>query len=727
MSSEGIQILYAGRKCINADPRQYPQADGKANSFYCPLGPEPGRAWVLMLRRDVDQIKKAAGEIDKSHPLVFVSGNNTTKFPVLFFHRARNVSGGPLGDPNRCSLVELLDKRAVMAKLRFGHGVSTFSGNNRTYNCIFPPGVRRLIDPGPSDEWTDEKRSEILAKFYNGSLNQTDEDRSATEYEEWTWQTMLDDLWLKMKPQSGVTIGEPPKLPYSPSFNPRNWNFFDLHPWKAISIALAAIRCAVCYDPILDKFSYVQLGTSPQPGLAAAEKQHPLWLDDADIVQSNITNFPWAVAVWSRRQYEPFGAEPIWQSDQQSYNQTQRTAGAHLLTNVKGVQVGTVDDVWNDEPQQMQMARGPAFASAHLANKDDLTDYDIEIVANYLKDRQTVPSHRIYQGVCPEFRPGPIVKAVLWRNYGIRGFKDDGFCTEVLKGPGIPGAMPKDARIDLIDVLHEPDEMMGRGRYNMVSAQRYPPQSVLVSTGSTQYVLPETDTYVFSGAITHYTTEDDADGTAEVNVEGGQDNGYGTVPCWIIHAQSIGFFDRVKMRLPILHGKQLYHGLACEMASFGPTDIGDVPVRPVVIIDVPLIFECRLQEDMDLFDNGVGVAAKFLDFGGSERGVDTLIYPGTRHEYPVGSCSDNFGASSPECLIIAAGNRCFVKWERDRWRVLERPYGILQPAADLSPASGGPYPGLAAAIEQLADDRVTAMVPAIVDQAFIEGLGFDFP
>ncbi len=52
-------ITLSGKKCIHYQPR-YAQAEGKANSYFCPAGPLPGRAYVLLLKSDVDLIQSDA-------------------------------------------------------------------------------------------------------------------------------------------------------------------------------------------------------------------------------------------------------------------------------------------------------------------------------------------------------------------------------------------------------------------------------------------------------------------------------------------------------------------------------------------------------------------------------------------------------------------------------------------------------------------------------------------
>lgn len=705
MTQQNIEIRFGGRLCLLNKLGQYPQASEKANSFYCPLGPEPGRGWVLMLRQHLDQII-AGGGLNQPQTLEFRTNTKVAKFPQIYLHKAHNVSGGALAKNDRAYLVELLDKRAVLKMMWIA------KSKYMAYNCTFPPGANRNDPPPDGVDKPDAARAEIGAKFYPQTLNES-VSKTPVTYEEWTWQTMLDDLWTRLSPPAtvaGIKPGPSPTLPFDPKTNPRNWNFNGMNPWEAISIVLAHLYCAVAYDPIKDKFSYVALGTN-QPGLQAAINLYPKWIDDADVIESVVTRIPDFVFVGSRIEYKRYGSEPLWGSGgggaDPVRNQTEGMRApdvngtfSHIRTNVPGVQRGTVAHAWDDQPLVLRPGVDTSEAFFVTDNEDDLVIYDGKIVSRWTRDRTTPRERRVFQGVCPEFLPGSIIKAVLWRNWG------DGFQTEIMQGPGIPGAA-KDG-CDLLDSLQPPDEFSMRGRYNRNTFQRHPPQDVLVATASisesSNYVLPEEGTHVFSGAITYYVPEDGGDGEA----------GHAYQQCWIVHINSINNQDGPKMDLPMLIGNQLYRGFACGMASFGQTEtvlppsVGNSknPVRPIVIIDTPLVFEAQLTEELEDLDGGSTWAlATFLDLDGIPRGEAVRVWKMSGAIYPAGTCDDNQAAALAvnTCAVLPAGTHVMVRWIRGKWRIIETPYGVLQPPIDFAPSEGTAYDGLLSALKNYFD------------------------
>ncbi len=265
-----------GRSCLhpgeafraaqdNATPFDFWQ---RANSYSCPLGAEPGSAWLLMLRNDLDKL-----DGNTSHQLKWVDGKRTLTIASLVIVKSSVMNLALAGDKKAACLVEFQDERRILKK---------FSSINSQYNVRIP---------APST-------TSGAGLYYTDSI-----DTSVV----WTWQTMLDDIWENLP---GAAVGSGPALPYTPDGTPDGWRWIGESAWDALHEVLAKVNCTTAYNPILDTHSYIRLGTT-QAGLAASltSLKNRLMYDYDPGQDNQLANMPATVRVFFQRRELYHGIE----------------------------------------------------------------------------------------------------------------------------------------------------------------------------------------------------------------------------------------------------------------------------------------------------------------------------------------------------------------------------------------------------------------------------------
>lgn len=352
-----MKITLDGKLCKHVDAHfAGTKAVGRANSYWCPVGPLPGRAWVLLSRKDVDAVKDQA-----THTLKF----GDTSFGPLYWVKATRLFMGGEGATAAAYLVELADRRFTFER----------SSIAAQYN------VRHHAPPATSG----------VNRYMETSL-----DSSAL----WTWQTMLADMWSNL-PGGGTA----PTLPYTPHGNPENWHFLGVNAWQAIHEVLHKLLCTTAYDPIGNTLSFVRLGAAQNTTTPANSRL----LYSAEPIETDV-DIPATVRVNFQTHYLNYGQErdtertTNWMTDAAAYFVNQATS-------VSGAVSGTILPLWDDLIAEFGISNTVTNATA-------LSDRAAEIKNNLVQDWQTPQRLRHWQGIANDLLPGERIKAVLWRNYG---------------------------------------------------------------------------------------------------------------------------------------------------------------------------------------------------------------------------------------------------------------------------------------------------------------------
>lgn len=402
-----MSISFAGKRLL--DPRtlaascrrhQLPTPFlGRANSFRCTLGPEPGRGWVLLLRRDLDDL-----DLDGLHDLVFFDGvTRVTAKDLVIAEPPVCVTPGVQGDAKSAYLVELADVRHFAANRYYAQPL------DRAYNVRAPAAPQT---------------------YYADTLN------AGTA---WTWQTLLDHIWGYIDVSQ---LGVAPALPFAPNGTPENFRFHGVPAWAAFNEVLNRLGCAFKLDPTKSASSgrsaLVQLGATDAK-LAQAQKDRArrlVWDPYPLTIQRG--RRPAGVVVYFPLRRTDYGTEKAtgWAAGQQD-----STSPLHAITvfdpdSTKGVQAASLAALFDDLPALVN------FANA-VTNTAALTARANERAADYYRMFHTggQPLQARYAGFHQDagFLPGPQVTGIAWLDTGggtaaPRG----GWITEIARWPMLP-------------------------------------------------------------------------------------------------------------------------------------------------------------------------------------------------------------------------------------------------------------------------------------------------
>lgn len=387
MANKFTSWTLGGKACILADLGAYPRASGLANGYWCPLGPEPGVAHVLMKRGDLETLSL------NSKLTLRINDSKSVSFPGLWYINAVAVSSGPALNASRVYLVKLADSRYMLKK---------FGGTlNKGYNVHGYVSLRDLTDT-TTDLLPEDCYSESLN---SGAL--------------WTWATMLENIW-NLLPNAGTFPG----LPATPAGNPEGFHFTGESTWAAFNAILDHVNFALQYNPLTDAFAIVDLRTS-QSGLSNALTANGLPMLDYAPYAGVASHFPASVVNHypeGTSQYGAFDDAPL--DDNYLF-------GAELAESATTSKTGAVTGTKIDLYDNRQMRTDDP-----LLPKTSRTTETTQRKTDWLARQNTSESyaHLEYQGVVSNVLPGSQVKAVHWHNFG------DGTRTEIARFPGMPSA-----------------------------------------------------------------------------------------------------------------------------------------------------------------------------------------------------------------------------------------------------------------------------------------------
>jgi hypothetical protein len=369
---------------------------GKVSAFTLPLGREPGRGAVLMVRSDLDSLDQ-----NSFQQLVWTSDFDTLTIQSLIITRAIALNKALTTDPNALFMVELADKRHVFP----------FSSIDSQYNVRMPAPSALT---GPS-------------LYYPESLNS-----GAL----WTWDTMVGDIWDELPDDAGTA----PSLPYTPNGDPDGFRFIGVSAWHALHAVLDKLQVAVSYDPIENEFSFVRLGTT-QSGLSDSLDdllEAGRLLYDFDPTESDLARMPETIRVFFRRQEalndEAFAHGTEDDTSRSGNWESSPSISKDVATGVSGVAAGSVLPVWDDLPALVDDA-GTNTNSGALVTRANEVAQNIE--ARITTSDASQRKH--FSGITKDILPGSEVDSVAWQDFG----GDPGLITVITQrqtATGLPDA-----------------------------------------------------------------------------------------------------------------------------------------------------------------------------------------------------------------------------------------------------------------------------------------------
>lgn len=377
-------IFLDGRPCLIPGP-EHGIAFRKANSYWCPLGPMPGRAWVLITRADFDAIRNTATHTLALGPL---------SIAPLYLVTARRISPGEPNDASAAYLVELVDLRILGVK---------FSDT----------GLLRVTPPTTWQLLLDALWATLPTVF--GAAP--------------TLPTAV--------PMEAAYLGTPPRCA-----------FVGQNSWRIISEILASFSCAAAFNPTADgifsePFSYVSMGAVQSVTIPSTQEYDAEFL----FLETGAPYYP-LVTPSDGAYVAPFHGKPSGNVDgtaPNTFDGALYTGGPvdspekiRVLNFPDGLAGGKISQI-----DQATVVTG-AVAGTIYSVGDGLALYATpagfankatRLVDQITQDATTVRYQRALTGIVTTVKPGSLIKAVLWRCWGPNA---GGSVTEVVCHPGLP-------------------------------------------------------------------------------------------------------------------------------------------------------------------------------------------------------------------------------------------------------------------------------------------------
>lgn len=357
MPTVSTSIKLDGVPCvINSAEYQALGAARKANGYWCPVGPMPGRAWLLMVRSAVAAIANGS-----PHTLTFAQGTSSAALTGLYFDKAERLSTGGTGEADAVYLAEFVDVRGLLERFT---DTGNVSANIRSY---------------------------------------AQDDDYLTDYDGYTWTSLVAELWAALP--SGL-VGSYPGLPYTPDGAPEGVRYIGTNGWAALHEVLARINCTTAFNPVAGTFSIVQVGAAQAlpSGLGT-----PLW--DGEPFDG-ATDVPATIRVYFPIHHKNYGQE---RDTEVSTNWITEEAGYKIdvATGVSGAVAGTILPLWDDLPRVLDEDNS-------VTNSSALTSRANERAAKWVTEHNQSANimHRVYAGPHASLLPGSLNKAVYWHHWG---------------------------------------------------------------------------------------------------------------------------------------------------------------------------------------------------------------------------------------------------------------------------------------------------------------------
>lgn len=442
-----------GELKISANENQTPlDFWSRANGYTCPLGPDPGSAWVILTRADANTLAH-----DSFHTMRFEDGLTKNTISSLGIVRQFTMNRALAGDEKAAVLIELQDKRRQLR----------MSDINKQYNIRIPAPS---VTSGTSLYYTESRNGGAL----------------------WTWQTMLDDIWAALPSIAGTA----PTLPFSPDATPEGFRFIGVNAWDALHVVLTKLQVTTRWDPFANVFAYIRLGVAQTLNLGDFAER---LVYDYDPGQGyDLSKMPATVRVY-------FGRRELYQGIEKDTTQAGNWEMApftsiDVATNVAGALSGTVQQVWDDLAATRDGA-GAVDNAAALTSRANEIGAGIVAKLNVSHER----NRKLYEGIIT-FLPGSEVTEVVWRNYG----DGNGLFTELIQSPksaaiegsGVATVASSDGLAAVGEHLESPD--LSRNQYPL-----FPRVSQLVQvddgSSSTGATLTANGDGLYDGFVLRYT------------------------------------------------------------------------------------------------------------------------------------------------------------------------------------------------------------------------------
>lgn len=349
---------------VASDKLRGTKAWGRANSIFCPLGPAPTRAWLLMSRLHAARLGGSSTHSLRwaiktaTNDAASAGDTSVLTFQNLYLAGYERIfTGGQ--DTDAAYLVELVDGRYLAEK---NSSTGAIQANIRSY------------------------------------ANSADYLAGTTTYG--TWETLLEALWTACE-----TLGEWPGLPPGLPIDgvPENAWFLGLNAYRSLNAVLDLLDCAINPNPLEGTYSIVQLGAD-------------------QTINANTSTLKWngqpftmvadkaaQLSIWHYAHYKTYGQERDTELEDNWAVTTPEAAPTPIETEITGAS-GTLS-LWDDLPLLFDETNTQTNTAAILARDQNRKD-------RYITRHSVGSVHRVHWGLTTDFVPGGQIKACLWRNWG---------------------------------------------------------------------------------------------------------------------------------------------------------------------------------------------------------------------------------------------------------------------------------------------------------------------
>jgi hypothetical protein len=369
----------------------------KANSFTMPRGKHPSVGYLLMLHRDIEELKVGLNEFDY-YIQFYDSYKGGVTINNLAIARMDAVTGMNVKNVAEVMyLVQLVDARAI----------AHYSAVDKVYN------VRSYQYLNTSDQ----------PDYYGFSLNGGSV---------WTWQQIVEDLWNELPSPMGSPIFDVSW----PTHTPENYQFRGMNAWDAINYILDTTGHTV-YPNLLGQYTIAPKGKNQNIQQFEQVLRNEGYTKDMswDYPDRKMAlGIPEKVTVYFHTAYHAFqnvvGTDPnfrvltgkdAWLSKPLYKEEYTSSTLFTDLQPIQGTNVALHDSLCAYYDEQ-----------GSLLNAADLTQRATDVAEGYLMSksyRNNPVLHGVYLGYHPEILPGPEVECVRWFEIG-RGSR-----TEILLSP----------------------------------------------------------------------------------------------------------------------------------------------------------------------------------------------------------------------------------------------------------------------------------------------------
>lgn len=402
---------------------------GRANSYRCPLGSKPGEGFLLMLGTDVEFLLREF--VNQTYRLTIGTTDKSIEMSTFVIRKALRLTPGVSQDADALFLVEIadgryLDRQAISGRLMYN--VRWSDGNDS--------------DPTDPDAF-------LTSSLDSGAL--------------WNWDDLLADLNPVSTPFYTPLWTIPAIDSVMSDAVPENLRFQYVPQLDAIEHVLNLAGCTLRYDPINGNHQAVAIGTglldvtggvflengyggrtlnsiseSDRPLVPDATPFGGWWtvMNDCEAVIGNFVGVETVVVRFPAR----FSTSRVSRTCQ--YFAVEVDGEALTEEELAAVALKARDGsaVVIDDPMHAFISSADSLTPT-ASNQTALEERAEEVARNYYRGIVGHASGRVvisgvitHDGDGNAAVPGPMVREMVWRDYG------DGLKTEILRtNPGLPG------------------------------------------------------------------------------------------------------------------------------------------------------------------------------------------------------------------------------------------------------------------------------------------------